>query len=101
MGPQDESGKLFLHLRLGECSFFTITTFTSGVGFILRGCAHPTQHKSKFWLCDLGGVAVVKIGEFLCDPWRSWWKLTFHRRPQAAGEMGLSGSSSYAVFVYL
>ena len=69
--PQDASGKLFLHLRLGECSFFTIATFTSGVAFILRGCTHPTQHKSKFWLCDLGGVAVVKIGEFLCDPGRS------------------------------
>ena len=73
-------------LWLGSCS----RGWRGGCSRILRGCTHPTQHKSKFWLCDLGGVAVVKIGEFLCDPWRSWWKLTFHRRPQAAGEMGIS-----------
>ena len=70
----DASGILFLHLRLGECSIITIAAFTSGVGI---HCARmypsdPTQN--KFWLCDLGGVAVVKIGEFLCDPGRSGWK---------------------------
>ena len=55
-------------LWLGSCS----RGWRGGCSRILRGCTHPTQHKSKFWLCDLGGVAVVKIGEFLCDPGRSW-----------------------------
>ena len=68
-GPGQEPGLLLLHLRLGECSIITIAAFTSGVVFILRGCTHPTQHKSKFWLCDLGGVAVEKLENFCATQW--------------------------------
>ena len=39
------------------------------VCFIVRGCIHPTQHKSKFWLCDLGGVAVEKYENFCAIQW--------------------------------
>ena len=63
---------------LGSCS----RGWRGGRSRILRGCTHPTQHKSKFWLCDLGGSQWKKLENFL-RPREVVVKIDFS--PKAAG----------------